>query len=69
MKNMVRLKLYGTEVPCKDCKERELGCHCSCERYIRFKAAVEQEREAQKLEYIKNDYGRPLPRRRRGGAS
>lgn len=23
--------------PCKDCIEREMGCHSKCERYARFK--------------------------------
>ena len=22
--------------PCKDCKRREVGCHGSCEEYLRF---------------------------------
>lgn len=24
--------------PCKDCYDRELGCHSNCERYKQFKA-------------------------------
>ena len=29
-----------TEAPCKDCPDRELGCHGRCERYADFKAAL-----------------------------
>jgi hypothetical protein len=32
--------------PCKDCSDRQLGCHGQCERYQAFRA--KKEREAQK---------------------
>ncbi len=29
--------IVGRGAPCKDCEERVLGCHASCERYLSFK--------------------------------
>lgn len=26
-----------TKAPCKDCKDRHLGCHDTCEKYLEFK--------------------------------
>ena len=31
--------------PCKDCPDRVLGCHSTCQKYIDKKAAYEKERE------------------------
>lgn len=25
-----------TPSPCKDCKNREIGCHSTCEKYIKY---------------------------------
>lgn len=27
--------------PCKDCPDRELGCHSKCQKYIDFRKAVD----------------------------
>lgn len=27
--------------PCKDCKDRAIGCHCQCERYGAFRREKE----------------------------
>lgn len=32
--------------PCKDCKDRNVGCHSTCQKYIEFQRINEQEREA-----------------------
>ena len=41
--------------PCKDCFERTVGCHSTCENYISFKkewdARQEQIRDTKKKEY------------------
>lgn len=29
-----------TQTPCKDCKERALGCHSKCEKYAKFKESL-----------------------------
>lgn len=29
---------------CKDCKERTVGCHSTCERYIKVKTQYEEEK-------------------------
>lgn len=34
--------------PCKDCKDRAVGCHSSCERYITAKAAYIEDKERAK---------------------
>ena len=31
--------------PCKDCKERVLGCHSICEKYLKFKKDTQEEKE------------------------
>lgn len=35
--------------PCKDCKDRTLGCHSKCEKYIAFDKE-NQKRRAERLE-------------------
>lgn len=42
------------KVPCKDCKDRELGCHSQCERYkeyheYRAKCNAQRMQEAHEL--------------------
>lgn len=32
--------------PCKDCKERHLGCHGGCKKYAEYKAQVEKNKDA-----------------------
>ena len=32
--------------PCKDCEDRELGCHSTCEKYIEFTKEKAKERKA-----------------------
>jgi hypothetical protein len=29
--------------PCKNCTDREVGCHSKCERYAEYKRAIEAE--------------------------
>lgn len=31
--------------PCKDCAEREVGCHGRCERYKTWRAEMDERRE------------------------
>ena len=46
--------ITNNRAPCKECKERAVGCHGSCERYSAFRKkcdedlAKRQERNAQK---------------------
>ena len=37
----------GHQCPCKNCQERMIGCHSSCQKYIDWTAerAVEKEKE------------------------
>lgn len=37
--------------PCKDCKNRKLYCHSSCEQYKEFKAELERINNNRKLHY------------------
>lgn len=30
------------EAPCKDCEDRELGCHSHCIAYLRYKAELDE---------------------------
>lgn len=34
-----------SNLPCKDCNNRTVGCHGSCEKYITAKAAYDAEKE------------------------
>lgn len=34
--------------PCKDCKERHLGCHTGCKKYAEFKAKIEENKKKHK---------------------
>lgn len=39
--------------PCKDCKERQVGCHSTCEKYLVWnKAWVENKNEISKQRYL-----------------
>lgn len=38
--------------PCKDCKDRQLNCHCSCEKYLEFKQQKEIENAARKKDSL-----------------
>ena len=31
--------------PCKDCTDRHIGCHSTCEKYIDFRKRCDKERE------------------------
>lgn len=43
-----------TECPCRDCKERVLGCHSICLRYAEWSRKNEEERERlYKQKYLK----------------
>lgn len=34
--------------PCKDCKNRKLGCHGECKKYSEFKAKIEEKKKIYK---------------------
>lgn len=34
-----------TKPPCKDCKQREIGCHANCDLYKHYKKEFESEKE------------------------
>lgn len=38
------MKMIKT-APCKDCEDRELGCHSKCEKYIEYKKYSNLKRE------------------------
>lgn len=40
---------------CKDCKERHLGCHSTCEKYIAEKAESERVRQLKMQESLNSD--------------
>ena len=39
--------------PCKDCRDREIGCHCSCGKYKGFQEQQAVNRAAAEAEYKK----------------
>lgn len=44
---------YQIKNPCKDCKDRILGCHDKCKKYKGFKRDIELARAKDKLEKYK----------------
>ena len=44
--------------PCKDCKDRELGCHGKCERYQSWANDRERVRETERKEKEKYNIAR-----------
>ena len=44
-------------IHCKDCKDRYLGCHSKCEKYIDSKKKLDKLREKERMEKrINYDY-------------
>ena len=42
--------------PCKECKDRFLGCHSKCERYAEMKAENEKTRKNREDYFKKHGY-------------
>ena len=43
--------------PCRDCEERTVGCHAVCEKYIAWRKAIDDRREAERPGVLQ-DYDR-----------
>lgn len=43
-------------IPCKDCEEREIGCHGHCKRYKAFRAELDRLHKKEKEERSANRY-------------
>lgn len=43
-RNIVSNVLQGITAPCKDCEDRKIGCHGTCEKYKDFKTTIETEK-------------------------
>ena len=37
--------------PCKDCKDRSVTCHSTCEKYLEFRKMMEEEYKKRKAAY------------------
>lgn len=42
--------------PCKDCEDRELGCHSQCDKYSEFKSKIEEIKEERIKQNFIDDY-------------
>lgn len=42
--------------PCKDCEDREIGCHSKCEKYKKFRDDVDASNEARRKETFAESY-------------
>ena len=51
-----RMAWHGIMPPCKDCPNREVGCHAKCPRYSEYRAKVEEKLKARKLEVLSSPY-------------
>lgn len=40
------------DAPCKDCPDRVVGCHSSCEKYKAFREECDRNREQRKFQAI-----------------
>ena len=43
------------QAPCKNCLDRELGCHSTCEKYIQFQVDNRAETEARRSILYENN--------------
>ena len=39
------MSIRGVYAPCKDCPDRHIKCHASCERYVEYKKKNNEQRE------------------------
>lgn len=57
MKNRFQFPVTcGESPPCKDCTDREIGCHSSCEKYKGFLVKLEKARKNYRHENQKNKF-------------
>lgn len=42
--------------PCFGCKNRTIGCHSNCEKYIKFSKILDDIRKKKKLQSISDGY-------------
>lgn len=48
--------------PCKDCTDRVLHCHSTCERYKQYKEAIEQNKAELNERKAENDFAYSVKR-------
>lgn len=51
-----RACLTLVQSPCKDCPDRETGCHGKCEKYAAFRAECDAQAEERKNDREYNEY-------------
>lgn len=54
------MKSYPTINPCKDCKDRKVGCHSTCEKYNQWKSSgidIERPPEYRFIDFSKTKKG------------
>ena len=44
------------KAPCKDCEDRELGCHEKCDRYLAYRQEIEERKPNGYADYDYNRY-------------
>lgn len=47
-------RVYYTPSPCRDCKDRTVGCHSVCDKYIHWKDDSSEEPRPQTFEELKH---------------
>lgn len=53
------------KAPCKDCPDRQLGCHSTCKRYLTYKESCEVIRKERSKAYDFENSLREIHRKRR----
>lgn len=49
-------KVYSSHgCPCKECPEREIGCHGQCEKYAAWRVGVDKAREEERKYHAGNN--------------
>ena len=36
--------------PCKDCKDRHVGCHSKCDKYLEYKKELQKAKHREKID-------------------
>lgn len=49
---------WSVRMACKDCKERQIGCHTDCERYKQYKDMKKKEAKERMIKRIIDDFPR-----------
>lgn len=47
--------MNSMDAPCKDCKDRHIGCHSKCSKYADFRRELKKRRRYARENYFRDD--------------